>query len=492
MPRYPTARRAPTMRTLATVAVAGIALVAVPVAAALLRTATMLESATASIVQNAQSWALASEAELALLMYQRISNLYVVTRDPELDATRREVVSQMRTLLASAEEHVSSEFEQALLDDVNVQLDRYLEERAAIEAAEFDIGDVLRLTGAMIEETAAKLGELHDLNEAEVRAAQAEAMRWNRLAVIVAASSGLVLIGGLFALALGLHRYVVRPILELHDTIERFRHGADDARMTARGLREVSDLGQRFNEMADALAKQRQLQLAFLAGVAHDLRNPLNALKIGMQAIAREQSETRRDRAHQMLDRQVDRLARMIEDLLDATRIEAGRLELRRERFDLRDAVEDMIRLYAPTSPDHYIQAEMPSEPVVIDGDSLRIEQVVSNLLSNAIKFSPHGGEIQVRVTRAADAVALEVQDHGIGIRREDREEIFLPFRRTSVDVAPGAGLGLSVVRRIVEAHDGRIEVESEPEQGSTFRVILPARKSLETPTTERAGPAAR
>ena len=474
MPDPRTGRRPPSIRTLAFASAAVIALLAVPIAAALLRTATMLESATTSIVRNAQSWAIASEVELALLMYQRISNLYVVTRDPELDETRRVIAAQMQRLVEAADEHVSSDAERDLLGEVTRHLERYLDERAKIETMSFEIGDVLTITGPTLETALAKLEALHELNETEVVAAQAEAARWNRVARVVAAASSLVLVGGLLALTAGLQRYVLRPTLELHDAIERFRSGADDARVPDRGLLEISELGQRFNEMADALTQQRERQLAFLASIAHDVRNPLSALKYGIQALAHEKSETRKNRAHAMLDRQVDRLSRMIEDLLDATRIEAGRLELRRETFDLRDAVNDMIRLYAPTSPDHSIRAEMPSEPVLIEGDSLRIEQVVSNLLSNAIKFSPRGGEILVSVEPADGHVALAVADNGIGIRPEDRATIFQPFSRLSADLAPGAGLGLSVVRRIVEAHGGSIEVESVPEQGSTFTVKLP------------------
>jgi two-component system, OmpR family, sensor histidine kinase MtrB len=464
----------PAIRTLAVATIAAIAIVAVLVAAALVRTAAMLETATASIVRNAQSWALASEAELALLMYQRISNLYAVTREPELEATRHELEGEMMRLLAAAESYVSSSGEQELLREISYYLALYLDERTAMETRNLDIEDLLRLSQPSLEMTVARLELLHDMNEAQVFEAQNEATRWNRLAVMFAVLAAIVLLGGLLAITIGLHRYVLQPIFDLHGTIKRFRTGDVEARMETESLREVRELAQGFNEMADALAEQRARQLAFLAGVAHDLRSPLSALKIGLQAIAQEQSEARRNRSHAMLDRQVDRLARMVDDLLDATRIEAGRLEIQPEEFDLRDVVEDMIRLYAPTSPDHQIRAEMPTEPLVVFGDPLRVEQVVSNLLSNAIKFSPRGGPIGILLDCADEAVTLAVRDKGIGIRPEELKDIFLPFRRRKADIAPGAGLGLSVVRRIVEAHGGRIDVESQPDQGTVFRVTLP------------------
>jgi two-component system, OmpR family, sensor histidine kinase MtrB len=113
---------------------------------------------------------------------------------------------------------------------------------------------------------------------------------------------------------------------------------------------------------------------------------------------------------------------------------------------------------------------------VVVCADPLRIDQVVSNLLSNAIKYSPDGGDIEVLVETTAREAVISVRDQGVGIGAEEMPHVFAPFRRGkgSVEVAPGTGLGLSVVRRIVEAHGGRVQVESAIGRGSTFRVWLP------------------
>jgi signal transduction histidine kinase len=229
-----------------------------------------------------------------------------------------------------------------------------------------------------------------------------------------------------------------------------------------------------FNDMAISLSQQRKAQLTFLAGVAHDLKNPLSTLKTGMYTLEHEASEVRRGNTRATLDRQVDLLNRMVDDLLDATRIEAGQLELRWATFDLRRLVNDVVRLYVPTAPEHQITSRIPDEPVMVEADGLRIEQVLRNLVSNAIKFSPYGGSVEVALERGSNEVALSVSDRGIGIPRDEHTSIFLPFRRRDLNVAPGAGLGLSVVRRIVSAHGGSIDVESEPGAGSTFRVRLP------------------
>src|SRR5690606_31960016 len=119
--------------------------------------------------------------------------------------------------------------------------------------------------------------------------------------------------------------------------------------------------------------------------------------------------------------------------------------------------------------PEHQITAHLPDERVEIQGDPLRLEQVVSNLLSNAIKFSPGGGPVRIDVTMEGSDVVLSVSDRGVGIPREELPSMFLPFRRRRPDIAPGAGLGLSVVRHIVAAHGGSIDVQSDPGAGTTF-----------------------
>lgn len=226
--------------------------------------------------------------------------------------------------------------------------------------------------------------------------------------------------------------------------------------------------------MADGIARQREDQLAFVAGVAHELRNPLSALSTDVQALGLAPSGQGRDRALARVGRQVDRLTRMLDDLLDAARIEAGYLELQPEELDLRREVQEVVRFYAPTAPDRDLVVEAPDEPVTVRGDPLRIGQVITNLVSNAIKFSPEGGPVEVSVGLRGDEAVLTVADTGVGIAPEELSEIFTSFRRSRPDVASGAGLGLSVVRRIVAAHGGTIEVESEPGVGSTFRVRLP------------------
>jgi signal transduction histidine kinase len=179
------------------------------------------------------------------------------------------------------------------------------------------------------------------------------------------------------------------------------------------------------------------------------------------------------------VNRQIDRLERMVFDFLDAARIEAGRLELLVEVCDMRDIARATIDLFEPTAPAHQLSLMAPSDPVRVSCDPARVEQVLNNLVSNAIKYSPRGGQIAVAVKPREDVVLLSVADEGVGIPADEIEHIFEPFRRTgtSKESVPGVGLGLFVARRIVESHGGRITVESTVGRGSTFHVQLPARR---------------
>jgi signal transduction histidine kinase len=251
-----------------------------------------------------------------------------------------------------------------------------------------------------------------------------------------------------------------------------------------------------FNEMAASLARQQQDQLTFLAGVAHDLRNPLSALKMSTALVDPSRPEASPERIQKMLAlvrRQVARLDRMVGDLLDSTRIEAGNLDLQLEERDARELARSVVELYEAAGPGHALSLHLPEAPLLLRCDGTRIEQVLNNLVSNALKYSPVGTRVDVTVAQEGEEVVLSVADQGMGISAEERRHLFAPFQRTdgAREHAPGAGLGLSVARRIVEAHGGRIEVDSHPGQGSVFRVWLPlARAAQRVPEDSELVPA--
>lgn len=478
--RFSPIRRLTAVSTLSFAAAYGI--IAVLVAGGLIWTSTLLQHTLAVVIRDTRSQALADELQVSLLTYHRLSGLFTLTRERDVNAAKAERAADIRRLLAEAEEHIGSEEERELLDETSEHVIVYLDQHARLESrGGLSSARISRRSRPALSRALADLQQLGDLNDSEVRRAERRAEQVNNLSNVVGLVAGVVLGLGLLTILLGVRWYILRPLYSLHATMKRVRSGEPEARMRDRGVREVAELADGFNELAEALERQRDNQLTFLAGVAHDLRNPLSALKVGLETLDVDQPEPRRRRTRERLERQIDRLTRMVGDLVDVARIEAGQLEVRSELFDVRRVVKQMVELYAPTSRCR-ISTTFSSEPAMVEGDPVRIEQVVGNLLSNAIKFSPDGGPITIEVGTEQQEIVLSVSDRGVGISAEDLDTIFLPFRRTKLGGAPGTGLGLDVVRRIITAHGGRIDVESQPGSGSTFRVTLPRADSEALP----------
>ncbi len=166
----------------------------------------------------------------------------------------------------------------------------------------------------------------------------------------------------------------------------------------------------------------------------------------------------------------------MVNDFVDVSQIEAGRLRIESRPCDVVGLIKEVVAVLVDTTPAHRIEVSAPNVPVVVHCDPLRIEQAVENLMSNAIKYSPPDAAILVRVAREDTGVMIEVRDEGPGISDVDQQRLFKAFHRVgSYERIPGIGLGLFVTHGIVEAHRGTIEVVSAAGRGSTFRIHLPA-----------------
>jgi two-component system, OmpR family, sensor histidine kinase MtrB len=467
-------RARPSLRRLSTISAVMLGLLVLGVVSYLIKVTARLDPATSDIERDTRGLALASTLERDLHTHNRISNVFALSRDEQLVKARIALRTEMIELLDMAREHVGSDEEVELLGEASRRVHIYFQERRALEAQELELDELIRRITPYFDSAVTTLESLREMNERQVERTQAEARRMQQVATAAGATGVILFALTLIALVLGVRTYAVRPILDLHRAINRLRDGDTEVRSRESGTRETGELAQAFNEMMDALVLQRENQLAFLAGVAHDLRDPLAALTMGIHALEHESSGARRTRVLATLHRQIGRLGRMVEDFLEASRIEAGQLELHITEFDVRAVVRETIEVYAATSLEHKLSLDMPAAPVMLQGDQLRIEQVLSNLVSNAIKYSPGGGRVNVAISAADGEVVLAVKDEGIGISADDIANVFMPFRRRAVEVAPGAGLGLSIVRRIVESHGGRIEVQSAPRAGSTFSVRLP------------------
>ncbi|TVP86183.1 MAG: PAS domain S-box protein [Thioalkalivibrio sp.] len=226
----------------------------------------------------------------------------------------------------------------------------------------------------------------------------------------------------------------------------------------------------------------------FIATLAHELRNPLAPIRTGLDLIeALSGNPTAREEPLQIMDRQLSHLVRLIDDLLDVSRISRGKVRLRKERVDL----EEVIAAAGEMSDsglrrgDRQFSVSVPSEPLVVEGDRVRLVQILANLLNNAVKFTGADGRIDLRATPHGERVEIQVQDDGLGIPRERLDTIFEMFSQTEPGRGGGLGIGLSLVRGLAELHGGTVCADSEgPGCGATFTVSLPLWRSAPVQST--------
>ncbi|WP_149114538.1 hybrid sensor histidine kinase/response regulator [Limnoglobus roseus] len=231
---------------------------------------------------------------------------------------------------------------------------------------------------------------------------------------------------------------------------------------------------------AEALKDADRRKDEFLATLAHELRNPLAPIANGLQVLKISNDPAVTGRARDMMERQLRHMVRLVDDLLDISRVTSGKIRLRPEPLDLRTAVEAAVEATRPVvdAGDHHLTVHRPEEPLMLVADPTRLTQVVGNLLTNAAKYTPNGGRIEVTVQRVEREGVVCVKDSGVGIPPEMLDRVFDQFTQVgkNLDLAQGGlGIGLALVRKLVELHDGRVTAESPGVgQGSTFTVRLP------------------
>ncbi len=337
-------------------------------------------------------------------------------------------------------------------------------------------------------------------------------------------SAGLVLAGLLLAVvaSLVLARRMVRPIRALQASAARLGAGALDERLEVRTGDELQALAEEFNRMTARLREsyeslerrveertrelasaRDQLEVAsrnkseFLANMSHELRTPMNAI-IGF-------SEVLRDRMFGDLnERQLEyvndvvesgrHLLSLINDILDLSKVEAGRMEIDASVFSLRTVLESGLTMLRERAVSHGIELTLSVEEGIaeIEADERKVRQVLFNLLSNAVKFTPQGGRIDLGVRRADGAIEISVRDTGVGIAPADQVKIFEEFQQTSsARGREGTGLGLTLAKRFVELHGGRIWVQSAVGEGAVFTFTLPLKQSSAKPPIGDEVPAA-
>jgi signal transduction histidine kinase len=234
-------------------------------------------------------------------------------------------------------------------------------------------------------------------------------------------------------------------------------------------------------ELADRLREADRRKDEFLALLAHELRNPLASVHNCVAIMQRaEVTDAELQWCHDVIERQSEQLKRLVDDLLDVSRITQGKIQLRREPVNLETVVADAVETSAPiiNAHQHALRVTLPEQPLVVHGDASRLTQVVANLLTNAAKYQNENGSIDLSARRDGDMAVLTVRDRGIGLSAEmlhEAFELFAQGERTPDRAQGGLGIGLSLVKKLVELHGGTVRAASDgPGYGSDFVVRLP------------------
>jgi two-component system, sensor histidine kinase len=313
---------------------------------------------------------------------------------------------------------------------------------------------------------------------------------WSLVPVVIVAHEGAERLKAIVTESLRSSIVVERPVRTrtLLSVLRSALRARDDQYLIRDTLSALRRSEQELAEQAEQLRAADRRKDEFLATLAHELRNPLAPIQTGVDILKRSTSDDAADRTLGVMSRQLKHMVRLIDDLLDVSRITQGKFELKRSRVTLSEVLEAALETSRPLIERgrHELRVTVDDSDVVFDADATRLAQVVSNLLNNASKYTPQGGTIEIRGRRDGEHGVIEVRDDGVGIPREQQEDVFEMFSQVDRALSRsqgGMGIGLALARSLIELHGGTITVESRGlNLGSAFTVRLPvARDERET-----------
>lgn len=408
--------------------------------------------------------------ETAILAYQREDRLWRATGQ---DSYRQRADTHLKAaeqITRDFAPHVGTAKERGLWLAVQDKLKEFREQldSAAAVPAQTEIGEMGGLLSLVSDFQAENAGQMEQSIEAASRV-QAMVTYWT---LGLALGTALLLSAGAWSLM----RRIIRPTLSLTRMAEAFGQGDFSVKAPILYNDELGALARTLNNMASDIADREKNRLQFVAMVVHDLKNPVLAIEMAARMLPRlDTTEEQRRGYLDGITEEAAHLRGIIRDLTDDIQVANGRFSIHKAEVDLGALVQQFTEAQRRAFTGHEIVVET-GEGCLVQGDARRIERVVMNLLSNAVKYSPHNTCVTVRVEKEDSQAVLTVSDQGPGIAQDDLGVLFQPFGRgrSAEALAEGTGMGLYVVKQIVEAHDGRIDVQSELGHGATFRIRLP------------------
>lgn len=301
----------------------------------------------------------------------------------------------------------------------------------------------------------------------EFRSNSYEAMVFATIFAIILAMA----LGFLFA------RNLVKPINKMITTAESIKEGYMGARTNLTGDDEVARLGETFDAMADSIEQDRLLERRLTTDVAHELRTPLMAIQSTVEAMVDGVFEPDTERL-ETVNSEVERLSRLVDALLRLSRLENRNTPMNEEKVNVGELISGIVVTHEAFVIDSGLSMEFHTDKdVYVYGDADMIRQATANLISNAVRYTPEGGHITVRVKKGDIMASISVKDTGIGLTPEEKKMVFSRFWRADAGrnrAQGGLGVGLAVVKEIIDRHGGWVQVEGKPDQGATFTVHIP------------------
>lgn len=284
-------------------------------------------------------------------------------------------------------------------------------------------------------------------------------------------------IGLAFLIATINQQYISKPLLSLVNVMKNVRETENyQSHVAVTGKDEISALSLEFNSLMDQIVKSNQKKDEFIGVASHELKTPLTSIKAYLQMLQAVEKEQPKLTYVQKAEENVNKLHKLILDLLDVSKIQAGQLQLEMVKFNIDEVINECILDAQMTTTRHTITRRDNFTDQIVYADKHRIEQVITNFLSNAIKYSPKGKDIIVETTKNDSEIIVKVQDSGMGIGTSEHQKIFDRFYRANEEAVgiSGFGLGLYICSQIIKRHRGKIWVESEKGKGAAFYFSIP------------------
>ncbi len=301
----------------------------------------------------------------------------------------------------------------------------------------------------------------------------------NRIAIVMGA--GFILSG--IMISIFITRSISRPLSFMRKKTRQVARGDFECSLDLSSPPEIGDLAQDFNFMCNKLKEMDKMKSDFFSLMAHELRTPLASIKEGTNLLLKgigEEFKEKRKEVLTIIAEESNRLTDLVNSLLDLSKMEAGMMALHFETSNIEPLIDRAVFGIEPLAMAKNVRIEvnLPQDLPYVKMDGERILQALRNLIGNAVKFTSGGGHVTISARAMEKGVSVSVADTGPGIPKEDLNAIFDKFKQASVtsyDKIKGTGMGLAIVKHIINAHGGRVWVESEPEQGSTFTFLLPS-----------------